>query len=71
MSDPRLCACCRSPLSAPERAYVAVEWEHRLDGYCYACASQRCDAYPTSHGPGTQTKSDWVAAVERRRRDVA
>jgi hypothetical protein len=60
------CACCQAPLPVAERVEVAVEWEHRLDGYCYFCASMRCDAYPGSHGPGTQVKTAYVQAVHRR-----
>ena len=63
-ADPRICACCAAPLKVTERVTVATEWEHRLDGYCYHCASMRCDAYPGSHSAGTQTKTAWLARTE-------
>lgn len=39
----RACVCCgRMHVTRTERD----PWEGRLDGYCYDCATARCDAYP-------------------------
>lgn len=40
------CWCCEDPI---EPRGEDCPWEGRMDGYCYSCASRRCDAYPDQH----------------------
>jgi hypothetical protein len=37
------CWCCGAKV---ERRELGDPWEGRMDGYCYACALNRCDCYP-------------------------
>lgn len=52
------CECCGADVSPKEGEYVRELWAGRLDGYCYECAVNRCDAYPgdcpTDHREGDQ-----------------
>ncbi len=43
------CDCCGTAIAADEAAIVHNQWEGRLDGYCYDCASQRCDYEPCAY----------------------
>jgi len=41
-----LCVCCNVPIGEGESFTVDSVWGGRLNGYCYNCATCRCDAYP-------------------------
>lgn len=40
------CECCGENIYSHAQQEVAERWEDRLDGFCLACAHNRCDAYP-------------------------
>lgn len=62
------CACCAAERGGAERAAVANEWEHRMNDYCYACASMRCDAFPGLHERNRpQPKQGYIDSVVSRR----
>ena len=43
---PDKCWCCSKELTQQDKIDVEINWQNRMDGYCYDCAINRCDCYP-------------------------
>lgn len=66
------CQCCQTPIKAGEARDVNEVWDGRLNGYCIACATNRCDAYPGECPVGDESNPlsspemiDWFACQAR------
>lgn len=54
------CECCTSILVVRN----PDPWEGRLDGYCYDCATRRCDAYPDHKRVVFNSIEDFLADLD-------